>query len=74
MKTVKAINWSYPSSGNARRFGFHDAGCWTVSVGEFGQPLKGVAGFAEKPEAIAHAKALPFEWDTILGKKAPEAA
>jgi len=71
----KSIDWSYPTSANAERFGFND-GCWTVSVKEPGGLPNADAGFATKAEAIEHAQSLPYDWASFLGRslKPAEAA
>jgi hypothetical protein len=45
----KTVDWSYPSSPNAERFGF-SAGCWTVSTVSSAGPVA-MAGFATRAEA-----------------------
>lgn len=51
----KEIGWSYPTSPNAKRFGFKQ-GCFTVSTVDYvngtPKPPKAVAGFATLKEAI----------------------
>lgn len=64
--TVKAVDWSYPTSTNAKKFGFHDQGCYTVSIGARSEPLKAIAGYADRAEAIKHAESLPFNWSTAF--------
>jgi hypothetical protein len=59
--TQKSINWSYPSSTNANKFGFK-AGCWTVSVGEQSTPPIAIAGFATAEQAVQFALTLPEPW------------
>ena len=57
---VKAIEYSYPTSPNADRFGFK-TGCYTVEIGELPKvkPFKAVAGFKTITEAAAFAATMP---------------
>lgn len=67
---VKCVDWSYPTSTNARRFGFVGVGCWTVNVCEFGRDAEGRlfavtkarSGHATEAEAIRAAAELPEAW------------
>lgn len=52
------IEWSYPSSTNAKTFGFYDQGCYTVSKTDNIKPPKGLAGFATIEQARAYAETL----------------
>lgn len=60
---TKRIEWSYPSSGNATRFGLANYGCYTVETVAGNEPPSAVAGFLTLAEARAHAETLPFPWD-----------
>jgi hypothetical protein len=67
MKTkhnFKSIEWSYPTSTNANKFGFANDGCYTVEmVDSFGNNLpKAIKGFATLDEAINYANTLPDEY------------
>lgn len=58
----KSLDWSYPSSDNARNAGYADRGCWTVSIAtESG--VQAVSSFLCFPDAVAFAAALPNAWD-----------
>lgn len=64
IKTYKSVEWSYPTSTNAKRFGF-PKGCWTVSLEKFANgafTAKATAGFATRDEAVNAAAALPEPW------------
>ncbi len=65
MKT-KRIEYSYPTSPNADRFGFK-SGCYTVEMGECPQlkPFKAIAGFATLNEAKQFAVRLPEPFDRL---------
>ena len=58
----KYIDWSYPTSTNAERFGFSDIGCWTILVGPRAEFQAAVSGYATIEEAQAAAEALPHDW------------
>lgn len=65
-KTVKSIDYFYPTSSNAKRFGFPSGG-YSVGLTEF-DSTKSTAttieqsGHATKEEAIAAASNMPYEW------------
>jgi hypothetical protein len=62
MRTTKKIEWSYPTSPNAKHFGFYKTGCYTVeTVDEHGSISQG--GYATIQEAQKHADALPYDWN-----------
>jgi hypothetical protein len=44
---VKSIQWSYPNSDNAKKFGYKTEGCYTLQIGEHNQPLEAVAACRE---------------------------
>lgn len=48
---LKAINWSYPTSPNAIRFGFASTGCYTVSIIRGNTPPVAQAGFRTLKQA-----------------------
>jgi hypothetical protein len=60
---TKMVDYSYPTSPNAQKFGFNQSGCYTVTI-IFGiRTPKSLAGFATKEEAIKYAETLPHEWN-----------
>ena len=65
MKTriqYKAVEWSYPTSPNAERFGF-PSGCWTVEIIDGATLLpRAVAGFADRVSAIRNATKIGVPW------------
>ena len=63
--TTKRVDYSYPTSTNATRFGFGKTGCYTVETVKHPQPPKAVAGFSTLDEARAHAETLPCPWDRL---------
>lgn len=60
--SYKSVEWAYPTSDNARRFGFVKSGCWTVETSAAGKPPKALAGYAQKADALAHAKTIELNW------------
>lgn len=71
MTILKTVEYSYPSSTNATRFGFGDKGCYTVE--EIKQTDKGsktvaIAAYLTKPEAVKHAETLPHQWHPLYLK------
>lgn len=61
----KSVEFSYPTSTNAKNLGFHKTGCWTVETREGLAPPKAVNGFLKKEDAIAYAESLSLEWCPI---------
>lgn len=68
---VKSVQWAYPSSDNARRFGYAH-GCWCVEVGNQGEPLEAITAHSERASALLHARALGSEWDLPFRLNHPE--
>jgi hypothetical protein len=60
--TVKSVGWSYPTSDNAKRFGFYDTGCWTVCTSTDNGIPAPLSGHADKVDAVKAAESLPFPW------------
>jgi hypothetical protein len=62
---VKWVDYAYPTSPNADRFGFEN-GCYCVVVAniEGGKP-KTISAYATKSEALAVAKAMPQSWSAF---------
>ena len=58
--TRKFISWSYPTSDNAKKFGFYKTGCWTVETTTDNKPPIAIAGYATKEEAKDHYNSLPY--------------
>jgi hypothetical protein len=56
---TKSIEWAYPTSDYANRFGFPTSGCWVVET-QFhpvdDKPPAGLAGFNQKADAIRWAE------------------
>lgn len=71
---AKSVEFAYPTSTNAARFGFSKDGCYTVELGFPGQPAVAVAGFATREEAIAAAKLQPEPWSALFTRLHPEEA
>lgn len=67
---TKRVEWAYPTSTNAVKFGFGKVGCWVVQTIErsgswFVWPPKALKGFASKDDARAHGETLSCEWDRL---------
>ena len=62
MSRVKEINWSYPTSDNAKAFGYAGTGCYTLAVGEVGKPLVAVFGHSDKVAVERRAASVDCEW------------
>jgi hypothetical protein len=68
MKTTKRIEWAYPSSENACKFGFSKTGCWVVEIERplpSMRPPNAVAGFESHAEAKSHGDSMPEPWDSF---------
>lgn len=70
MKT-KSLDWSYPTSDNAVRFGFK-AGCWTINQYQQGRLPLALRGFATREEAITFAETLTLRWNITTLRFYPE--
>jgi hypothetical protein len=55
---LKRIEWAYPSSDSAAKFGFPRTGCWVVYVGNVR-----LYGYAFAVSAAVAARSLPEAWD-----------
>lgn len=61
MKT-KSIEWSYPSSTNAVRFGHRKTGCWTVQTRSGDDAPVSLFGHPDPAVAFRNALPLPYPW------------
>ena len=61
----KSVEFSYPTSSNAKKMGFNKTGCWTVETRESGKAGKAIKGFLTREEAISHAETMKNEWCPI---------
>ena len=57
---TKLVDYSYPTSPNAKKHGFGSVGCYTVSVATGHAPARAVQAFADKNAAFAFARTLPM--------------
>lgn len=68
--TSKIVNFSYPTSPNAVRFGFGAAGCWTLSLNYTHAttliPPRAVSGHATRDEALAAGRARQEPWNPLF--------
>lgn len=70
----KTVEFSYPTSPNAVKFGFGKVGCWTVETAEDSNPPKAVKGFSLRDDALAYAESLEFSWSPIFLRFHPQYA
>lgn len=61
---TKSVDWSYPGSETAKRFGYDTEGCWTVML--HGTELERVAAFRRPDHAVDHAVSLPHAWNKFF--------
>lgn len=71
---VKSVEWAFPSSDTAKRFSKGRSGCWTVQVGNAGEPMEAITGHNERESALRHAHSLAVEWDSSFCAIYPEDA
>lgn len=78
MTTTKSVEWAYPSSPNAVKYGFAKEGCWVVLLHENdGQAASVVAAYDEDDftTAVITCDLLPHGWlhgyfQTTIGERA----
>lgn len=69
---TKTIEWAYPSSDFARKFGFYNEGCWTILIKQGINPPKGVSGHKSKLDAFIAAQKLDNPWNKVFFYRNPE--
>lgn len=71
--TFKCVNFAYPTSRHAHKYGRADTGCWTIEVYDNVTGDKAVSGpYASRAEAEREAEALPEPWwDAYLRSDRP---
>lgn len=57
----KRIEWAYPPSDSATKFGFPRTGCWVIYVGN-----RRLAGYSSAVSAVVYARSLPEFWDELF--------
>ena len=62
----KRVEYSHPTSPNAKALGFYKAGCYSIEVGEVNGSKKTVAGFVTLEDAKAFVEKLPQPWDRYI--------
>lgn len=56
--TTKSLEYAYPTSDNAKKFGYHLKGCWYIVIrGAESETVVGERAFASKAEAVETFKA-----------------
>jgi hypothetical protein len=68
---VKSVEFAQPLSYTAARFGCGKRGCWTVQVGNAGEPLEAITSHSEREAALRHAAGLGAEWDSSFASVHP---
>ncbi len=68
IEKFKQVSFSYPTSINSDKFGFHKTGCYVVQLVKGIMPPKAIAGFETREQAIAFAAALPNRWSNLFLK------
>ena len=68
METFKTVSYSYPTSPNAKKYGFYKTGCYTVETITDEKPPKSLAAFATKKEAVAFAETLKYRFHWLYLK------
>jgi hypothetical protein len=66
----KTIDYAYPTSTSAKKFGFYNTGCYVVQLWDGIKPPKALAGFGTKHDAVKFAETLPNEYHPIYLKYA----
>ena len=65
-RVVKSVDWSYPTSTNAQRFGCAGVGCWTVNlttIGEKSAETRAASGgYASEADALRAASTYSEPW------------
>lgn len=59
---VKEIGWAYPSSDDAKKFGYAARGCYVLNVGVWGEPLVAVLGDSNVSGLILQGEAREGTW------------
>lgn len=62
-KITKSVEYAYPSSISATKFGYADKGCWCYETCSGVKPPKAIKGFANKSEAMKYAETQPEPWN-----------
>lgn len=63
--TTKRIEYSYPTSPNATRFGLRDGGYTVELLAHASAIPKAIAGFKTLAEAKAYANQMPEPWNRL---------
>jgi len=61
-----SVEFSYPTSPNATRFGFYNTGCWTVETHQGDNPPVSRSGHRERAEAMHAARQTGLAWWPIM--------
>lgn len=70
-KTTKSLEYAYPTSDNAKKFGYYEKGCWYVVIrGAESEAVVGERAFDTKAEAVEAFNAIKTETYTWSHKAA----
>ena len=58
----KTVGFNYPTSTNAKKFGYNETGCWTVALMDEHYKTKYLSAHPDKETAITEAEKLPNDW------------
>ena len=57
--TTKSLEYAYPTSDNAKKFGYYEKGCWSVVIrGEESETVVGERAYSTKAKAVEAFKAI----------------
>ncbi len=62
--TRKSVEWAYPSSTTATRFGYSDRGCWVIKAEDpIGDHLPvAISAYSSRDDALSAAKLIYRDW------------
>lgn len=67
---IKWVDYAYPSSTYAKRFGFNKVGCFVVLVADSSKELpKAILAYKTEQEAIDSANLLTNQWWSVYVKQ-----
>jgi hypothetical protein len=62
-RITKSVDYAYPSSTTAGKYGFGRTGCYAVYERKGNQPPRSLAAFSTLDEARQYAETLTHPWD-----------
>lgn len=76
-RIVKTVEYAYPTSPNATRFGFGRKGCYVVERHAWPVepvPFTPIAAYEKREQAVEHARRIALEWSPMHLRYHPEDA